>query len=129
MIPTYGTALPGKQPSEKVEMASFFNRLRKVYPDSYGLLALHIRNEGLRSAQQIRSIKGDGGFVKGASDIVIPGAPTFVCEMKTLSKAARLSPEQIVYLTAAQNAGAFACVALGAQGAWDAFEVWRANAT
>ena len=125
MIPTYGTALSGKQPSEKVEMASFFNRLRREYPDSYGLLALHIRNEGLRSAQQIRSIKGEGGFVKGASDIVIPGNPTFVCEMKSCAKSSRLSHEQITYLTAAHNAGAFACVALGAQGAWEAFQAWR----
>jgi hypothetical protein len=120
----YGTTLPGKQPSEKVEMASFFSRLRREYPDSYGLLALHIRNEGLRNARQVQSMRSEGGFVKGASDIIIPGSPAFVCEMKSRAKGARLSPEQIAYLTAAQAAGAFACVAIGAQGAWEAFGEW-----
>tara|TARA_R100001086_G_C11825771_1_gene255298 strand:- start:133 stop:519 length:387 start_codon:yes stop_codon:yes gene_type:complete len=121
---TYGTPLPGKQPTETVEMASFFNRLRREYPDTYGLLALHIRNEGKRVPRQMQKIKADGGFVKGASDIVIPGSPTFVCEMKSRSKTARLSPEQIAYLEAAQAAGAYACVALGAAAAWEAFEGW-----
>lgn len=121
---TYGSSLPGKQPSEDVEMASFFNRLRKEHPDTYGLTALHIRNEGLRSAHQMQSIKGKGGFVKGASDVIIPGNPTFVCEMKSRSKSARLTKEQIAYLEASAAAGAFACVALGAGAAWEAFQHW-----
>lgn len=120
----YGTSLPGKQPSEKVEMASFFNRLRREYPETYGLLALHIRNEGKRSPQQVQKIKAEGGFVKGAVDVIVPGSPAFVMEMKSRSKSAKLSPEQIQYLEAAQNAGCFVCVALGAAAAWQAFEDW-----
>lgn len=123
---TYGQSCSGPCPSEKVEMASFFNRLRKDHP-ALGAIALHIRNEGKRSAMQHNAMVGEGGFVKGASDVVIPGAPTFVMEMKSTAKTAKLSKEQIVYLEACADAGAFACVALGAVGAWAAFEEWRAS--
>lgn len=124
-FPIYGTPLPGKQPSEAMEMTSFFNRLRKEYPDSWGRLALHIRNEDARaSARHVLKMKAEGGFVTGAPDVFIPGCPAFIMEMKSRSKAARLSKEQIEYLTAAQQAGAFACVALGAEAAWLAFAVY-----
>lgn len=123
----FGTPTHGPCPSEKVEMASFFNKLRAEQP-SYARIAIHVRNEGLRSAMQVQAIKFDGGFVKGASDIIIPGAPTFVCEMKSRAKTTKLSPEQITYLEAAANAGAFACVALGAVAAYTAFEEWLACA-
>lgn len=124
MIRTYGTPTSGPCPSEKVEMASFFNRLRREYPQ-YGAIALHIRNEGKRTAMQHNSMVGEGGFVKGASDVVIPGAPAFVMEMKSRAKTARVSKEQMAYLEACDAAGAFACVALGAVGAWEAFTVWK----
>lgn len=123
MIPTYGTPTKDPCPSEKVEMASFFNRLRREYP-ALGAIALHIRNEGKRTAMQHNAMVGEGGFVKGASDVVIPGAPAFVMEMKSRAKTAKVSKEQIAYLEACAEAGAFACVALGAIGAWSAFEEW-----
>lgn len=125
---TYGSAVSGPCPSEKVEMASFFNRLRREYPQ-YGAIALHIRNEGKRTAMQHQSIVGEGGFIKGASDVVIPGAPTFVMEMKSRAKTARVSKEQTAYLEACAAQGAFACVALGALGAWEAFQAWLAQTT
>ena len=72
----------------------------------------------------IRKHKAEG-MSPGAADVVIPGAPSFVCEMKrrnhTLST---WQPGQIAYLEAAAKAGAFACVALGAEAAWGAFEEW-----
>jgi len=120
----YGTPTPDPSPSEKVEMASFFNRLRRQYPH-LGAIALHIRNEGKRSAMQQQAIVGEGGFVKGASDVIIPGAPTFVMEMKSRAKTAKVSKEQAAYLETAAAAGAFACVALGAVAAWEALEEWR----
>lgn len=120
---TYGTPTAGPCPSEKVEMSSFFNRLRREHP-ALGAIALHIRNEGKRTAMQHQSMLGEGGFVKGASDVVIPGAPTFVMEMKSRAKTAKVSKEQAAYLQACAEAGAFACVALGAVGAWEAFEEW-----
>lgn len=121
---TFGQSTKDLCPSERVEMASFFNRLRREAPE-YGAIALHIRNEGKRSAMQHSAMVGEGGFVKGASDVVIPGAPTFVMEMKSRTKTAKLSKEQVAYLEAAAAAGAYACVALGAVAAWEAFETWR----
>lgn len=124
------TAFRGKCPLEHVEQASFFNRLRKEHPDSWGLLALHPRNEGLKEGGQFSTVlkhKAEG-MTPGASDVVIPGRVSFVCEIKrtdhTLSS---WQPGQVAYLLAAQDAGAFACVALGAGGAWSAFEEWRAT--
>lgn len=118
----------GKCPLEHVEQASFFNRLRAEYPTSWGLLALHPRNEGLKEKGQFSTVlkhKAEG-MTPGAADIIIPGAPAFVCEVKrrdhTLSQ---WQPGQVEYLEAARDAGAFACVALGAVGAWEAFLEWR----
>lgn len=128
-IPVYGNAaFRGKCPPEHVEQASFFSRLRREYPDSYGLIALHPRNEGLLEKGQfsaVAKIKAEG-MAQGAADIVVPAMRPFVCEMKrqdhTLST---WQDGQIEYLIAAQKAGAFACVGLGAFGAWEAFEKWR----
>lgn len=120
-IPIYGEKTKEDCPSEQCEMASFFNKLRIEYPDTWGKIAIHVRNEGKRTFGQVQKTRFEGGFVKGASDISIPGCPTFICEMKSRSHTARLSKEQINYLEAAQNAGAFVCVALGAKAAWEAF--------
>lgn len=125
-VKTYGTPISGPCPSEKVEMASFFNRLRREHP-ALGAIALHIRNEGKRTAMQHQSMVGEGGFVKGAADVVMPGAPTFVMEMKSRAKTARVSKEQRAYLEAVAAQGAFACVALGAVGAWEALQDWINN--
>lgn len=119
----YGTIAAGECPSEQAEMATFFNLLRRQRPEYYKI-AVHVRNEGKRTQGQVARARYEGGFVKGAADIIIPGAPTFVCEMKSRSKSARLSKEQIEYLAAAQEAGAFACVALGHQAAWEAVQTW-----
>ena len=114
-----------KCPKESVEIVTFFNRIRKLYPDSYGLLAYHPRNEGKRTYQQTIKYKSEG-MVTGTADIVIVGNPSFVCELKrrdpTLSS---ISDEQINYLLAAQNHGSFVCVALGHEAAWEAFNEWR----
>ena len=127
-IPVYGDInWRGKCVPEHVEQASFFGRLRREYPDSYGMIALHPRNEGLLAAGQFQAVVKHQieGMAKGASDIVIPGNPSFVCELKrrdhTLSK---WQDGQVEYLEAAANAGSFVCVALGAAAAWGAFEVW-----
>lgn len=124
-VPHYGGGIKGKCPLEAVEQISFFNRLRSEYPETWGLLAVHIRNEdGSASAQKVRRMKLDG-LVTGASDIQIPGCPSLVLEMKRADPAkSTLSSEQARYLIAAQNAGAFACVAFGAEGAWSAFQEW-----
>lgn len=122
MIRYYGEKLPGKQPTESAEMKTFFNIIRRDYPE-IGAVAVHIRNEGQRNIRQTQSQKAEG-MVKGAADIMIPGAPAFVCEMKSQGKGARVSPEQTAYLEAAAGLGAFCCVAYGHGAALDALREW-----
>ena len=124
-FPIYGDVkYRGPCPAETMEQISFFNRIRKEYPDTYGKIALHPRNEALLTGGQFSSVMKHRaeGMNQGAVDIVIPGCPAFCCEMKrtnhTLSK---WQDGQVEYLEAAKALGAFACVALGASAAWDAF--------
>ena len=110
---------------EDIEQISFLNRLRKTYPDTYGRIAVHVKNEGLVRGGQFSAMSRHRamGLVAGAPDIVIPGSPTCLIEMKRRDHTkSKLAQEQIDYLTAAQELGAFVCVALGAQAAWDAFQ-------
>lgn len=131
-IPVYGDrAFRGKCPKEEIEQVSFFNRLRREYPDSYGLIALHPRNEGLKRGGQFSAVikHAAQGMAKGAADIVIPGAPAFVCELKRCDHTqSHWQDGQVEYLDAALRAGAFACIALGAVAAWQGFTEWRALA-
>lgn len=128
-LPVYGDiAFRGKCPPEHVEQASFFNRLRREYPDSWGLIAIHPRNEGqLMGGQFSTMVKVKiEGMAKGAADIVIPGGNGgFVCELKRRDHTqSKWQDGQLAYLKASMDARAFACVALGAAAAWDAFEEW-----
>lgn len=122
-VPVYGdTDWRGKCPSESVEQVTFFNRIRKI--PIYGLIAVHPRNEGVRHYKQVSREKAEG-MTKGASDIIIPGNPAFVCELKRRDRTqSKWQDGQREYLEAAQKAGAFACVALGADAAMEAFEKW-----
>lgn len=118
----------GKCVAEIVEQISFFSKLRAECPTTFGMLAIHPRNEQLLRGGQFRAVarhKAEG-MTPGASDIVIPGRVSFVCELKRRDHTkSKWQDGQIEYLTAAADAGAFACVALGAAAAWEAFEVWR----
>jgi len=125
-LPVYGKQEKGKQPSETLEQVTFFNRLRDQYPDTYGLIAIHIRNEGKRTWQAASREKAEG-MVTGAADIIIPGNPSLVIEMKSKSKTAKISDDQIAYLEAAKKAGSMVCIAFGADGATMAFNEWRNN--
>ena len=119
----------GPCPKEDVEQVSFFSRLRREYPDTWGALALHPRNEGLRHGGQLGSVarhKAEG-MTKGAADIIIPRRVSFVCELKRRDRTKSVWQDgQAEYLTAAHKAGAFSCVALGCDAAWQAFEYWLA---
>lgn len=113
-------------PREAAESATFFNQLRLKYPDSIGRTATHIKNEGKKTALQAQLDKVQGQ-VKGAPDILIPGKPCFMLEMKrkdhTLS---HWQTGQQEYLKQAQSQGAFVCVALGHEAALKAVEKWLA---
>lgn len=124
-IPVYGNPnYRGDCHSETVEQATFVNQLRRRYPNTYGAIVVHIRNEGKRNFAQIARHKAEGLTV-GAADIIIPGNPTFVCEMKRRDRTkSRWQAGQQEYLLAAQQQSAFVCVALGAAGAMEAFDEW-----
>jgi hypothetical protein len=127
-FPVYGDAkFRGKCPPEAVEMASFFSRLRREYPNTLGVIALHPRNEQLLLGGQFKAIvkhKAEG-MTKGASDIVIPAARPFICELKRRDHTLSAWQEgQIAYLETAKKLDAFACVALGAEAAWEALMDW-----
>ena len=112
-------------PTEVAEQMTFFNRLRRQYPDSYGLIATHIRNEGKRTNALKERMEG---MVNGASDIIIPARVPFVCELKRRDHTlCHWQPGQVEYLTAAQEMGAFAIVALGVDAAWEALQEWICN--
>lgn len=130
-IPVFGNKAhrDKKCPKEVMEQVTFFNQLRKLYPDSYGAVAVHVRNEGKKSVQQVAKEKAEG-MVTGATDIMIPGAPAFVCELKRVDHTLSVvHDEQVAYMRAASALGSFVCIALGWRAAWEAFEQWRASTT
>lgn len=111
------TSYRGECPSETAEQITFFNWLRREFPDTLGRVAVHIKNEGKRNRNQVMFDKASG-MTPGASDIIILN---LVIEMKrrdhTLST---WQPGQQEFLLTAQSLGAFACVALGADAAKEA---------
>jgi hypothetical protein len=97
------------------------------YPKSYGMIALHPRNEGKRHYAQVTKQKAEG-MATGAADIIIPACVSFVCELKRMDHTkSGWEDGQVEYLEAAQKAGAFVCVALGWVAAKEAFDDWIKN--
>ena len=125
-IKVYGDkSYRGDCPLEAPEQAAFFSRIRSVYPQSFGKIAVHNRNEGRRTWKQIAKEKAEG-LTTGAPDICIPGNPTFLCELKRRDHTkSTLSEKQERYLVIADKMGSFCCIALGVEAAWKAFEEWR----
>lgn len=117
----------GKCPKEEVEQITFFNRLRREHPDTWGRLAIHPANEGQRKGVNFTYLNKQKamGLTAGSSDIIIPAAPSFICEMKRRDPTqSKWQEGQQEYLEAAHKAGAFSCVAFGYEAAWEAFEEW-----
>ncbi len=124
-IPVFGDiTYRGDCNSEAAEQKDFFGRLKVRHPDIY-TLAVHPKNEGKRTGRQQTSDRELGAMNTGASDIIVPGLPCFVCEMKRADHTkSTITKEQINYLKSSQKMGAFACIALGADGAESALEYW-----
>lgn len=122
-IRVYGdTSWRGDCPTETAEAVTFFNAIRKT---RFGAVASHIKNEGRRRKGQASWDKAQG-MVKGASDIFIPASPAFLCELKRKDHTrSRLGKDQVTYLEEAQKLGAFCCVALGWEAAWEAVQEWQ----
>lgn len=109
----------GECPLENAEQVTFFNQLRKKYPDTYGKIAIHTRNEGKRTKQQTDYLKIEG-MVTGAADVI---CLNFVCEIKRKDHTqSHWQQGQEEYLLISQELGAFACVALGYEAALQAFD-------
>lgn len=124
-LPVYGDLdyRNKKCPAESAEQITFFNTLRREYPE-LGKIAIHPRNEGKRTMQQAQRQKVEG-MTPGASDIVIPGCPAFVCELKRLDHTlCQWQDNQLDYLEVAKDNGAFVCVALGHKAALEALKIW-----
>jgi len=123
-IPVYGgTAYRGKCPRESLEQVTAFRRLRDHYP-ALAKVAIHPRNEGKRTRQQADREKAEG-LNPGASDLIIPGAPALVCEIKRRDHTkSGWQDGQQEYLRASAHMGAFACVALGADAVMEAVDAW-----
>lgn len=120
------TEYRGPCPQESAEQITFFAELRKAYPDTWGKLALHPKNEAKRSGSQFAQLSRDKalGLQPGASDIVIPLG--FVCEIKRAdSTKSKWQAGQVDYLKAVHDAGGFACVALGWKAAMEAVRAWE----
>ena len=117
----------GECPLEEAEQATFFSQLRKLHPETYGRLAMHPKNEGKRRGGQFQQLASDKalGLAPGAADVIIPGCPTYVVEIKRRDHMkSAWQKGQLDYLRAAQQAGCFVGLALGWEGAWQAFEEW-----
>ena len=126
------TGFRGECPKEDLEQVTFFARLRREYPETWGMIAIHPRNEGLKVRGQIGSVarhKAEG-MTPGAADIIIPARVAFVCEMKRRDHTkSQWQDGQEDYLAAVAMSGGFACVALGVDAAWHALGYWmRAHA-
>jgi hypothetical protein len=124
-IKVYGdTSYRGACPKETLEQVTIFGRLRRSYPDTLGLIAFHVRNEGKRNHLEAATHKAEG-LTTGAADIIIPGAPTFVCELKRRDHTqSSISDQQLAFLRAAQAAGSVVCIALGVDAAWEALHAY-----
>lgn len=107
----------GPCPHESIEQIDFFAWLC-LHNKGLAALALHPKNEGSRSWGQVDFDKRTGSINKGASDIIIPGAPALVGELKRLDHTkSAWQKGQIDYLWVAKERGCFVFVALGAAGA------------
>ena len=108
----------GKCPTEQVEQVTLFNKLRREAPH-LGDIALHIRNEGKRTHQQTARQQMEG-MVSGAADIIIPGNPCLVIELKRQDHTkCSWQDGQVEYLQASKKNGAKVAVCLGYKAAWD----------
>lgn len=124
-LPVYGDPhYRGDCLREDTEQINFFSLLTVRHP-KLSRLALHPKNESKRSWGQVNYDKKTGAINTGASDIIIPGDPAFVCELKKRDHTkSRWQDGQLEYLENAKEAGCFVCVALGADSAIAAVEDW-----
>ena len=116
----------GECPTETSEQVAFFAELKRKYPQLHSI-AIHPKNEGKRAKGQFQQLAKDKamGLNPGAADIVIPGSPAFVCELKRKDHTkSKFQAWQVEYLESCQAMGAFVCVALGYEAAMKAVDLY-----
>lgn len=120
----YGnTSYRGECPREDAELGTFFNQLRKDFPDLAGR-AFHTENEGKKTHAQVTASKIKGELA-GVSDIIIIDKVPFVCEMKRRDHTkSAWQKGQLPFLESCHNTGAFVCVALSWEHAMEAVHDW-----
>ena len=116
-LKTYGCIdFRGDCPREDAELMTFFNELKRLYPH-LSAIAIHPDNEGLiiGTGHNVHiKQKAKGAIKKGASDIIIVGNPTFVCEMKRQDHTkSQWQDGQLEFLEASKKNGAFVCIEIG----------------
>lgn len=130
-LPVYGdVSFRGVCSTEAHEQESFFRLLRLQYP-RLAAAAVHPKNETkVMSGAHFNHIckAKKMGQLKGASDILIMGAPSLVCELKRRDHTkSQWQSGQIEFLQASLSLGAFVCVALGADAAIEAVKNWEGS--
>lgn len=124
-IPVYGDiAWRGKCPTEDAEHVTFVNAVKKT---RWANLLIHPKNEGKRTASQAQWDKARG-MQRGASDFIIAIGFPFICEMKRKDHTkSTLQSGQLEFLELAQDNGAWCCIALGWEAAWQALQEWQSH--
>jgi len=124
-IPLWGDPdYRGECPVENADHVTMFAFIRRQWPKTWGILAFHPRNEGQRTWGQASWQKAEG-MTEGTVDLIIPARCSLVLELKRKDhRKSKWQPGQVEYLTAAQSAGAYACVALGYEAAIEAVRYW-----
>jgi hypothetical protein len=124
-IPLWGDhTYRGKCAVENADQVTLFAFIRAQYPKTWGILAFHPRNEGVRTIGQAKWQKAEG-MTAGTVDVIIPASVPLVMEIKRKDHTkSTWQPGQVEYLRAAQAAGSYACIALGYEAAIAAVRYW-----
>lgn len=116
------TDFRGDCPGETPEQITAIGLIRKT--TIFGDIVIHPKNEGKRTKMQ-QAADYAKGMTVGASDIVIPCSPAFVCELKRKDHTkSSISNEQVKFLLTAQKLGANACIALGHEAVLEALRYY-----
>lgn len=127
-IPIWGDpSYRGSCPTENADQVTMFSFIRRQWPKTFGRIAFHPRNEGVRTMGQAHWQKSEG-MTEGTVDLIIPARIPLVMELKRKDHTkSKWQPGQVEYLQTAHEAGAYACLALGYEAAIAAVKYWAVN--
>lgn len=109
---------------EDADLIEFFNELKYSYP-LLSKTAIHVKNEGERKKAQAQRERMKGALQTGATDVNIPGGPSFIMELKRRNyRLSDIDDDQIKYMIRSKRSGAFVCLCLGYDAALEALKDW-----